>query len=162
MGCPDPKRQRVSGGGLPLLPLPGLVWVSKARRRRVFADRPTVVTRHTADRPNTQSLPFQLDDFVHVSPPEHLRTSAPPLTESRRRSRYNRLADFSIGIMQNVLAGIDSISRTATTGAMYPIRQPDYAKRLPPVFESLREAQMVFTFPHVQNIHLHQAFARRQ
>jgi hypothetical protein len=47
--------------------------------------------------PDTQSLPFQFYDFIHICPPEHIR----PSSESRIGPTVHPqwVADFSTGVM---------------------------------------------------------------
>ena len=72
------------GSGLqPLLQIP-FGWIQLAndrtarsvhrpgsQRLKISADRRTVISGQSADRPDTQTLPSQFNNLVHVGPPEH-------------------------------------------------------------------------------------------
>ena len=72
--------------------------LTAARLCRASVDRLAVITRQTADRPDTQSLPFQLNNFIHVSPLEHIRPSS--ASRIGPTGHPQRVADFSSGVMR--------------------------------------------------------------
>jgi hypothetical protein len=73
------------------------IYRTAARFCQVSANHLAFIARDTADRSDTQSLPFQFDDFVPDSPPEHIQASS--AFRIVPTGRPHRVGEFSTGVM---------------------------------------------------------------